>query len=166
MVYALLPSPLGELIVTGDGEQRVTGLDFADSCDATDVQTRFTRDDAAFEAVAKQLAAYFAGELITFDVPLAVSGTAFQQRVWTALQGIPFGSTTTYGTLAAQLGDPRATRAVGAANGRNPISIIIPCHRVVGADGRLTGYGGGMHRKRWLLAHERGESHLDEALFR
>ena len=163
ILYTLLSTPIGDVIVWGDGEG-VSGLEFTDLFRATDVRTRCKRDDAAFESVATQLAAYFAGELTTFDVPLAISGTPFQQRVWTALRAIPFGSTTTYGTLAAQLGVPRATRAVGAANGRNPISIIIPCHRLIGADGSLTGYGGGMHRKQWLLAHERGESPPQEVL--
>ena len=88
---------------------------------------------------------------------LETRGTPFQRRVWDALQRIPYGSTTTYGRLATELGDPRAVRAVGLANGRNPISIIIPCHRVIGVGGGLTGYGGGLHRKQWLLAHERGE---------
>jgi methylated-DNA-[protein]-cysteine S-methyltransferase len=159
MLYRVVSSPLGDLVVSGDGE-RVTGLAFADSRKADAVELS-QRDDTAFADLAEQLRAYFAGELTRFTVNLAPHGTEFQQRVWTALQQIPFGATTTYGTLAAELGDPRAMRAVGLANGRNPIAIVIPCHRVIGADGSLTGYGGGMHRKQWLLAHERGERPLE-----
>ncbi|MHB1862698.1 MAG: methylated-DNA--[protein]-cysteine S-methyltransferase [Gemmatimonadaceae bacterium] len=102
-----------------------------------------------------QLNAYFDGTLTRFDLPLAAEGTPFQRQVWDALRRIPFGSTMSYGALARALGRPTATRAVGAANGRNPISIVVPCHRVIGADGSLTGFGGGMERKRWLLEHER-----------
>ena len=111
---------------------------------------------APFAAAIEQLDSYFAGELTCFDVPLELSGTAFQRRVWTALLDIPYGQTATYGVLAAGLGQPAASRAVGLANGRNPVSIIVPCHRVIGADGSLTGYGGGLGRKRYLLDLERG----------
>jgi methylated-DNA-[protein]-cysteine S-methyltransferase len=97
---------------------------------------------------------YFARARTTFDLPLDPSGTAFQRRVWDALRAIPYGATTSYGELARRLGDPRATRAVGTANGQNPIPIIVPCHRVIGAHGELTGFGGGLDRKRWLLEHE------------
>jgi len=103
---------------------------------------------------ARQLAAYFAGELRDFDLPLAPEGSDFQQQVWDELRRIPFGETTSYMAIAKRIGDPRHVRAVGSANGRNPISIIIPCHRVVGSDGSLVGYGGGLDRKRWLLDHE------------
>jgi methylated-DNA-[protein]-cysteine S-methyltransferase len=102
----------------------------------------------------RQLEAYFAGRLTQFDLPLQLVGTAFQRRVWAGLLQIPFGTTTSYCALAAKLGQPTATRAVGLANGRNPVSIIVPCHRVIGRDGSLTGYGGGIERKRWLLTHE------------
>ena len=105
-------------------------------------------------ATRAQLAEYFAGTRTTFDLPLAPRGTPFQQRVWTALRAIPFGETVSYLDIARQLGDPKATRAVGAANGRNPLSIVVPCHRVVGTSGALTGFGGGVERKRWLLSHE------------
>jgi methylated-DNA-[protein]-cysteine S-methyltransferase len=101
-----------------------------------------------------QLADYFAGTRVTFDLPLAPAGTPFQRRVWEALCTVPYGDTSTYGRVARALGDPQAVRAVGAANGRNPIGIIVPCHRVVGTDGSLTGYAGGLDRKRWLLRHE------------
>ena len=111
--------------------------------------------DAPFATVIEQLSAYFAGELTEFDVPLNLQGTPFQKRVWDSLQEIPFGETTTYGQIATDLGKPSASRAVGLANGRNPISIIVPCHRVVGSTGDLTGYGGGLERKRYLLGFER-----------
>ncbi|HMA45123.1 MAG TPA: methylated-DNA--[protein]-cysteine S-methyltransferase, partial [Gemmatimonadales bacterium] len=101
-----------------------------------------------------QLDDYFARRRAVFDLPLAAAGTPFQQRVWRALRQIPFGATESYAGLARRLGAPAAARAVGAANGQNPIPIIVPCHRVIGADGDLTGFGGGLERKRWLLAHE------------
>jgi methylated-DNA-[protein]-cysteine S-methyltransferase len=106
------------------------------------------------DAAENQLAGYFDGRLTEFDVPLELDGTPFQRRVWDELQRIPFGERTSYGELARRLGRPGSARAVGLANGRNPVSIIVPCHRVVGSDGTLTGYGGGLHRKAWLLDHE------------
>ncbi|AKT41087.1 methylated-DNA--[protein]-cysteine S-methyltransferase [Chondromyces crocatus] len=111
------------------------------------------RHPALLEA-RRQLAQYFAGDRLTFDLPLAPQGTPFQRTVWTALTRIPFGVTTTYAAIATQLGRPTAARAVGAANGQNPLSIIVPCHRVIGANGALTGYAGGLPTKRWLLTHE------------
>jgi methylated-DNA-[protein]-cysteine S-methyltransferase len=111
-----------------------------------------------FAEAARQLKEYFAGQRSEFDLPLKLHGTTFQQRVWTALCEIPFGATWTYGELAAHLGRPTASRAVGLANGKNPISIIVPCHRVIGSDGSLVGYGGGVERKRALLDHERTPS--------
>jgi methylated-DNA-[protein]-cysteine S-methyltransferase len=114
------------------------------------------RDDSQSGAAREQLTAYFAGERVTFDVPYVLHGTEFQRRVWTELATIPFGETTSYGELAERLGRPSAARAVGRANGTNPISIIVPCHRVIGAGGGLTGYGGGLPRKRYLLAFEQG----------
>lgn len=113
-------------------------------------------DPSAFTDVAEQLAAYFGGDLYTFDLPLAPSGSAFQLVVWEALRTIPYGETRSYAHIARQIGKPAASRAVGLANGRNPISIIVPCHRVIGADGSLTGYGGGIERKRTLLDIESG----------
>jgi methylated-DNA-[protein]-cysteine S-methyltransferase len=107
--------------------------------------------DEPFASAAAQLAAYFAGELTSFDLPLAPAGTEFQHRVWAALQAIPYGQTSSYGQLARQIGSAAASRAVGLANGKNPIAVVIPCHRVIGADGSLTGYGGGLDRKRFLL---------------
>ena len=112
------------------------------------------------EAAAAQLREYFAGTRTTFDLPLAASGTDFQQRVWRTLLAIPFGDTWSYGQLARSIGQPTASRAVGAANGANPIAIIVPCHRVIGANGTLTGYAGGMAMKQWLLAHEQRQAQL------
>ena len=109
---------------------------------------------ATLAAAAEQLDEYFAGARTVFDLPLAPRGTPFQQRVWQALRGIPFGDTISYAELARRIETPRAVRAVGGANARNPLSIIVPCHRVVGMDGSLTGFGGGIERKRWLLGHE------------
>jgi len=147
--YSIFASPIGDMLLTGDGAA-LTGVDFLDRTADPVGQ----RDDGAFAEATTQLRAYFGGELTEFNLELATGGTPFQQRVWSALRAIPYGTTTSYGRLAATLGDVRATRAVGSANGRNPISIIIPCHRVIGADGSLTGYGGGMDRKQWLLALE------------
>jgi methylated-DNA-[protein]-cysteine S-methyltransferase len=111
-------------------------------------------DGPPFAVASRQLSEYFEGERTEFDLELALDGTAFQRRVWTALRNIPYGQTISYGQLADQIGQPSASRAVGLANGKNPIGIIVPCHRVVGADGSLTGYGGGIERKRFLLVHE------------
>ncbi|RKS79350.1 methylated-DNA-[protein]-cysteine S-methyltransferase [Actinomadura pelletieri DSM 43383] len=118
-----------------------------------------------FAGVVEQLSAYFAGELTEFDLPLTFRGTEFQKRVWSALLEIPYGETTTYGQIAVELGRPSASRAVGLANGRNPISVIVPCHRVVGSTGDLTGYGGGLDRKRYLLDFERKTKITQDALF-
>nr|WP_203606558.1 methylated-DNA--[protein]-cysteine S-methyltransferase [Streptomyces sp. SID11385] len=116
------------------------------------------RDERPFARALDQLGAYFAGELTTFDLPLHQEGTPFQRTVWDALVRIPYGETRSYGQLAAALGKPSASRAVGLANGRNPISIVVPCHRVVGANGSLTGYAGGVEKKKALLAFERGRT--------
>ncbi len=151
----MVRTPIGDLVAWGD-DHTLGGLGFADAPKSARLDPAWPRDDAAFPQVAEQLEAYFAGRLTRFDLELETGGTPFQRRVWDALQGIPYGATTTYAELAVELGEPRAVRAVGTANGRNPISIIIPCHRVIGTDGSLTGYGGGLPRKHWLLAHEQG----------
>ncbi len=164
--YTTVASPLGPLLLTADG-RALTGLymralAWAESAESwpgwglTDRAGTWVADDAAqpFPAAREQLAAYFAGHLTVFDLPLALHGTAFQRQVWEALLTIPYGSTTSYGQLAQQLGNPNGSRAVGLANGRNPISIIVPCHRVIGSDGKLTGYGGGLPRKAALLDFE------------
>ena len=146
--YDSIDSPLGPLLLTGDGHA-LTGLHM-DGRPRAD----WRRDRAAFAAAAEQLEAYFAGRLTEFDLPLAPRGTPFQLAVWQALREIRYGTTISYGELAARLGRPHAGRAVGAANARNPIGVIVPCHRVIGARGALTGYGGGLERKRRLLELE------------
>lgn len=151
-LYTHCRSPVGSWLLVSDGAA-LTGVYPESHRAVPDVTDRWRRDDAFFAGVRDQLDAYFAGRLTSFDVPLGVPGTAFQQRVWAALREIPAGTTTTYGALAAHLGCPSAARAVGAANGRNPISLIVPCHRVVGCSG-LTGYAGGLELKQWLLEHE------------
>jgi methylated-DNA-[protein]-cysteine S-methyltransferase len=146
-------SPVGPLTIAGDGE-RVSNLRMTDQTYAPPDQPDWRDDPRAFPDVVAQLEAYFAGERTTFDVPLDLRGTEFQQLVWRALLEIPYGETRTYGSLARALSRPNAARAVGLANGHNPVGIIVPCHRVIGADGSLTGYGGGLDRKRALLALE------------
>ncbi|PEN11468.1 cysteine methyltransferase [Longibacter salinarum] len=157
--YTIIDSPLGPLLVTSDGEA-ITGLRMASDDDSFDIPTGWRQTNAPFAEVREQLDAYWAGTLRTFDVPLAPGGTPFQQKVWTALGSIPYGTTCTYGAIAQRIGQPRAAQAVGAANGQNPIAIVIPCHRVVGHDGSLTGYAGGLDRKRTLLRHESQNSGL------
>lgn len=147
----IVPSPLGPLRLLSDGLALV-GLYLPDRGPAL---AAAAGGDPVLAAAAAQLGEYFAGGRIDFDLPLDPHGTPFQRAVWTALQAIPHGATSSYGALAARLGRPRAARAVGAANGQNPISIVIPCHRVIGADGSATGYGGGIAAKQWLLEHER-----------
>lgn len=122
-------------------------------------------DDNAFPEAVEQLESYFAGELFDFDLELDMVGTPFQRKVWTALLTIPYGETRSYGEIAAQIGSPGAFRAVGLANGHNPIGIIVPCHRVIGANGSLTGYGGGLDRKRTLLAMEKSRKPAMPTLF-
>ncbi|MCB9736625.1 MAG: methylated-DNA--[protein]-cysteine S-methyltransferase [Deltaproteobacteria bacterium] len=155
--YAELESPLGTMVAV-KRPAGLAALRFVGQKHDRPVEAGWERAPERFVAEREQLAAYFAGERATFDLgPLAPEGTAFQRRVWEALRAIPPGETRAYGELARALGLPAgAARAVGAANGRNPLSIIVPCHRVVGADGALTGYAGGLARKRWLLDHERG----------
>ena len=156
--HVIVDSPIGPLtLVAADG--LLTGLYMdAQQHRPADEVIGTPGDPAAepFASAASQLAAYFAGQLTEFDLPLAAAGTYFQRRVWSALQQIPYGETWSYGQLASKIGNPAAVRAVGLANGRNPIAVIVPCHRVIGADGSLTGYGGGLERKRYLLDHEAG----------
>lgn len=143
-------SPVGPLTLVSDGECLV-GLHFEGWNPPADA---FHKSDAVLASTARQLDIYFTGRLRAFDLPLAPAGTPFQQRVWSALRDIPFGETRSYGQLAQTIGKPSAMRAVGAANGRNPIAIVVPCHRVIGADGSLTGFGGGIDRKKFLLSLE------------
>lgn len=153
LAYGYFDSPVGNLLVAGDGEE-LHLISFPEGSRTKQPMKIWRRDDSVFESVFKQLAAYFAGELVQFDVPLRFSGTDFQKKVWTALLDIPFGQTWSYGQLANEIKRPTASRAVGAANGANPIPIIIPCHRVIGADKALTGFGGGLETKEFLLRHE------------
>jgi methylated-DNA-[protein]-cysteine S-methyltransferase len=155
-----IESPVGDLLLTARDEG-LTGVWFEEHRRGRpDPQASLLTDsstgDAAetLRATARQLAEYFAGDRSQFSIPLAAQGTPFQLQVWNALRGIPFGDAISYAELAARLGKPKAIRAVGGANARNPLSILVPCHRVIGAGGALTGFGGGMERKRWLLEHE------------
>ncbi|MEU3210439.1 methylated-DNA--[protein]-cysteine S-methyltransferase [Nocardiopsis alba] len=152
--YATMDSPWGELLLFGDGESLGGVWTLSKDESPRRIPEGWIADAAPFVEVERQLNAYFAGELREFDLPLAPAGTAWQLRVWRALTTIPYGETTGYGRLAEELGRPTASRAVGTANGRNPISVIVPCHRVIGADGSLTGYAGGLERKRHLLSLE------------
>jgi methylated-DNA-[protein]-cysteine S-methyltransferase len=145
-------TPLGRVLVVTSGQDLV-GLSF-EGRDPAPAGTP-DREPDALVAVRTHLDEYFAGIRATFDVPIRLEGTSFQIEVWSALLEIPHGSVATYGQIARRIGRPAAARAVGAANGRNPISIVVPCHRLVGTGGELTGYGGGLDRKEWLLAHER-----------
>ncbi|MET9101578.1 methylated-DNA--[protein]-cysteine S-methyltransferase [Streptomyces antibioticus] len=154
--HTVIDSPYGPLTLVADDDGVLCGLYMTDQRHRPPEETFGPRDDTLFTETEEQLAAYFAADLKEFTVPLRLHGTPFQQRVWAELRRIPYGETRTYGALAATLGTPGAARAVGLANGRNPIGIIVPCHRVVGADGNLTGYGGGLPRKRRLLTHETG----------
>lgn len=147
-------SPVGPLTLTAV-EGRLTGLHMAGQAHSPVERSGWREDPAAFREAAAQLQAYFAGELTDFDLPLDMRGTEFQRRVWDGLRQIPYGETWSYAQLADKVGNRKACRAVGLANGRNPVGIIVPCHRVIGANGTLTGYGGGLDRKAWLLAHER-----------
>lgn len=153
--YTLVSSPIGPLMLTSGG-QALTGLYMSGPEGDFPVSAGWLREDGAvpFPEAARQLESYFNGTMTEFDLPLDPQGTPFQKRVWQQLIAIPFGTTISYGELATRLGDPKAVRAVGLANGRNPISIIIPCHRVIGSNGKLVGYGGGLPRKAALLDFE------------
>jgi methylated-DNA-[protein]-cysteine S-methyltransferase len=157
--YTTIDSPVGELLVARD-EEGITALLLPHGKKPARPGSGWVRDDTAFDDVRRQLGEYFAGERSTFELPLHMIGSDFQKRVWTGLLGIPCGATTSYGALAAAIGAPGAARAVGLANGQNPIAIIVPCHRVIGADGSLTGYGGGLPTKQWLLTHEQRQAEL------
>jgi methylated-DNA-[protein]-cysteine S-methyltransferase len=150
--YTIIPSPIGDLLLAGQG-RRLTFVDMLDG--APQPPTDWVRDNRAFTDARNQLDAYFAGGLREFDLDLDPVGTPFERSVWDAVNAIPYGTTSTYRELAAAIGRPTAVRAVGTANGRNPLPIVIPCHRVIGTDGTLRGYGGGLDRKRWLLDLER-----------
>ena len=158
----IVKSPIGQLTLVGSASALVA-LHLPGSDDAPPEGERGTTP--LLQRVADQLAEYFAGERRVFDVPLAANGTAFQRLVWDALLAIPYGALRSYGDVARAIGRPAASRAVGAANGRNPIAIIVPCHRVIGSSGQLTGYGGGLPTKRWLLEHEQKHASGQQRMF-
>lgn len=159
MIHTSIDSPLGEILLVGDG-RALAGLYMQEGPRPFRVRAEWRRAPDGFDAVTGQLAEYFAGTRVSFDVPLAMAGSPFQISVWNALTEIGYGETISYGELARRVGTPAGPRAVGRANGSNPISIIVPCHRVIGATGTLTGYGGGIERKRWLLDLECGRTQL------
>jgi methylated-DNA-[protein]-cysteine S-methyltransferase len=149
--WSTVDSPIGPLLLTAD-DDGITGLHMdGDTYGPAQPNSDWIEDSLRFAEARRQLEEYFAGDRTDFDLPLRPSGTPFQREVWAALQTIPYGEVRSYGEIAAQIGRPGASRAVGLANGRNPIAVIVPCHRVIGASGSLTGYGGGLHRKRLLL---------------
>jgi len=165
MLLDHLDTPIGRLAVVADEQGRLRALGWTEEHDRMERQLRAAAQVAELVlataadpgGLTTALRAYFAGELAAIDaIPAETGGTEFQRTVWRALRTIPCGTTWSYGQLARKIGKPAAVRAVGLANGANPIAIVVPCHRVIGADGSLTGYGGGLDRKRWLLAHERG----------
>ncbi|MEZ5933151.1 MAG: methylated-DNA--[protein]-cysteine S-methyltransferase [Alphaproteobacteria bacterium] len=162
LAYGYLESPIGALLVAGD-ESGLQLISFPKGSRAVLPREGWRRDDAFFGEVFSQLDGYFGGRRTAFDLPLRFGGTAFQETVWRALMDIPFAETTSYGELARRIGRPEASRAVGAANGANPLPIVVPCHRVIGADKSLTGFGGGLPTKRFLLDHERRTAGRDGA---
>jgi methylated-DNA-[protein]-cysteine S-methyltransferase len=163
MNYSLLETPIGTLLIAGD-EQAVRRIDFPKDGKPGTPQPEWTESARGPVGQAmKQLREYFAGKRADFDLPLAPEGTEFQRTVWRNLQDIPYGETISYGELAKRVGNPKASRAVGAANGQNPIPIVIPCHRVIGANGKLTGFGGGLPTKEALLALETKQLKLNHA---
>ena len=156
--YRTIDSPIGLLTLAGEGPV-LTNLRMVDQTYEPS-RDDWLLDDRAFPDAVEQLGAYFAGELQEFDLRLEFHGTEFQRRVWAALRTIPYGETRTYGDIAQQIGSPTASRAVGLANGHNPIAVVVPCHRVIGANGSLTGFGGGLERKRALLDLENDTAKL------
>ncbi|MGK9171220.1 methylated-DNA--[protein]-cysteine S-methyltransferase [Inquilinus limosus] len=162
LVFDRMPSPLGELLIVADDAGRLRAIDWAGEERLRERLARsLGRDDFTLApqrnpfGLTAALQAYFAGDLAAIDaLPVETGGTPFQRAVWTALRGIACGTAVSYGEIARRIGQPKAVRAVGLANNANPIPIVVPCHRVIGADGSLTGYGGGLDRKRWLLQHE------------
>jgi methylated-DNA-[protein]-cysteine S-methyltransferase len=151
--YAYLDSPVGRLLLAGDADGLAL-ISFGCGGRLREPSASWAPDDGLLAEAIGQLRAYFAGERREFSLPLRPQGTPFQNRVWSALRGVPFGATVSYGELARRIGQPSAARAVGAANAANPLPIVVPCHRVIGEDHSLTGFGGGLATKRFLLAHE------------
>ena len=162
MHYRHLESPIGPLLIAGD-EAGLRFVLFGRGRHEVHPKPDWEPDRGALTEAISELTAYFSGKLRDFTIPVAPEGTPFQQRVWAALQGITYGETISYGELARRIGNPKAVRAVGLANGSNPISIVIPCHRVIGSNGSLVGYGGGLPVKQALLALERGQRTLLDA---
>lgn len=158
-VYTYLNSPVGALLLAGTAD-RLEVIGFPGGRKAMAPQSEWQRDDAAFEVARQQLGEYFAGSRRAFDLPIAPRATSFQARVLAALRQIPYGETRSYKEIAEAIGEPKAVRAVGGANGNNPLPIVIPCHRVIGSGGQLTGFGGGLDTKRFLLDLERRHSGL------
>ncbi len=155
MIYhTFMSSPLGNILLTAD-DHGLTGINFQNGTEAKKPPHGSVESATPFEEAVRQIGAYFRGALKRFNLPLSLSGTLFQRSVWSALCDIPYGETISYGELAKRIGKPTACRAVGAANGRNPLPIVVPCHRVIGSDGRLTGYNGGIHLKEYLLKLEK-----------
>lgn len=157
--YTTMESPVGQLRLVAE-ELELRTVWFVRGRKDEKPHAEWKEDAAFFADVKRQLNAYFAGDLRKFEIPLLMLGTEFQKRVWKALQTIPYGETISYGELAKKIGEPKAVRAVGAANGQNPIPIIVPCHRVIGSDGSLTGFGGGIENKKKLLELESGQRRL------
>lgn len=151
--YCVVQSPVGRILLAGNA-RALTHLSFQDGRHPIDPDPRWTYAEKPFQRPMRQLNEYFSGKRKRFTIHLAPKGTPFQQRVWQALRTIPYGRTSSYGQIAKAVGKPKAARAVGAANGQNPISIIVPCHRVIGSNGKLVGYGGGLSIKDALLVHE------------
>lgn len=157
MRYTEVPTPVGRLLLAGDEEGRLSRISFQNGSDRVKPADGWQLSEEPFREAIAQLQAYFAGRLRHFDLALATEGTPFQREVWSMLRTIPYGEVVSYGEMARRLGRPNAYRAVGAANGRNPIPIVIPCHRVIGSGGSLTGFGGGLAIKRRLLDLEAGD---------
>jgi methylated-DNA-[protein]-cysteine S-methyltransferase len=159
VTYCVLDSPVGSLTLVAD-DAGLRQINFPQNGKPAAPDSGWHEDASALRETIRQLRAYFAGEIESFDLPLAPAGTTFQQKVWSDLRKIPYGETISYGELAKRIGNPKASRAVGLANGSNPIPIIIPCHRVIGSNGKLTGYGGGLPIKEKLLALEKRQLRL------
>ncbi len=151
--YSQIESPIGPLLVTLQ-QDHLTNVSIDQQKRTVPIQPEWIYDEKPFRSLALQFHEYFQGQRQQFDIPIRLHGTPFQVLVWKALQSIPYGATTTYGEVAKQIGNPKAVRAVGMANGQNPIPIIVPCHRVIGSNGKLTGFGGGLHNKSLLLSLE------------
>lgn len=164
MEYTYMESPVGRLLLAGD-ERSVTFIGFVEGRNPPKPEADWRNDGRFLKNAVEQLRAYFAGSLRIFNVPLRMHGTPFQLTVWKALQEIPYGETISYGELARRVGNPKGSRAVGLANGSNPIAIVVPCHRVIGSNGKLTGYGGGLDNKEVLLALERKNAGAQAALY-